>query len=232
MRPVKKEIPLNDKNHYQIEFTPYGDAKPYLVKQLGKYCSYCEGYFSLGNLAVEHLWDKDSYPQFENHWNNFLIACNTCNSIKGTQDIQHLPLCLPHLDNPLCYIELDRFVWCAKLKMGLSEEEATKARNYIRLVGLDRWHRHPDLSDADDRAERRKEIANIAIRERNRYDASNPNDLQNILINAIAHGFFSVWLTVFAQYPEVKNALIAAFTGTARDCFDSDGNPIPRNSVL
>ena len=42
-------------------------------------------------------------------------------------------------------------------------------------------------------------------------------------------GFFSVWFTVFAAHKAVKSALVDRFKGTARNCFDADFNPIPRN---
>ena len=50
-------------------------------------------------------------------------------------------------------------------------------------------------------------------------------------IAAFAHrrGFFSVWFSVFADHKPVKTALIDKFTGTARNCFDADFNPIQRN---
>lgn len=35
-------------------------------------------------------------------------------------------------------------------------------------------------------------------------------------------------MMVFADEPEIKNALIAAFPGTARMCFDAEGAPLHR----
>lgn len=45
---------------------------------------------------------------------------------------------------------------------------------------------------------------------------------------APATGFFSVWMTVFSQHPEMRRGFINAFPGTAPDCFDADGAALAR----
>ena len=45
---------------------------------------------------------------------------------------------------------------------------------------------------------------------------------------APATGFFSVWMTVFSEYPGMLTGFIAAFPGTAQDCFDINGAALPR----
>lgn len=40
-------------------------------------------------------------------------------------------------------------------------------------------------------------------------------------------GFFSVWMEVFKEEPEMKNALLEAFPGTETRFFDLDGNVKP-----
>ena len=45
-------------------------------------------------------------------------------------------------------------------------------------------------------------------------------------------GFFSVWMTVFDDYPKVKKVLIASFAGTASDAFDENQNSIKRTVIL
>jgi hypothetical protein len=49
---------------------------------------------------------------------------------------------------------------------------------------------------------------------------------------AKSRGFFSVWMTVFENYPEVKKELIQLFPGTAICCFDSDGKPVNRTGAI
>ena len=43
-------------------------------------------------------------------------------------------------------------------------------------------------------------------------------------------GFFSVWMTVFREFAEVKQALVEEFPGTARTCFDDAGNAFRRRN--
>ena len=62
-------------------YTGYKGAKNDLLKQLGKYCSYCESrYQDPQNLAIEHRIAKSSYPTEWLRWDNFILGCNVCNS--------------------------------------------------------------------------------------------------------------------------------------------------------
>ena len=95
MRPV-------DKTRYttnQVEYNPYGDAKPDLIAAIGKFCSYCEREGFSSALDVEHIEDKDAHPDKKFLWDNFLLACKNCNSIKGTKEIDFPNIILPHLQN-------------------------------------------------------------------------------------------------------------------------------------
>lgn len=47
-----------------------------------------------------------------------------------------------------------------------------------------------------------------------------------IVRNAKANGHFSVWMTVFKEYKEIKLGLIEAFKGTSKECFDDCGNSV------
>jgi inosine/xanthosine triphosphate pyrophosphatase family protein len=52
---------------------------------------------------------------------------------------------------------------------------------------------------------------------------------QQILQTALCKGFWSVWMTVFADDSQMRQMLLQGFPGTAwRECFDSAGNPIHR----
>jgi hypothetical protein len=41
-------------------------------------------------------------------------------------------------------------------------------------------------------------------------------------------GFFSIWMTVFADHPVMLRRFITAFPGTAETCFDLNGKPLLR----
>ena len=47
---------------------------------------------------------------------------------------------------------------------------------------------------------------------------------KNIIDMAIGYGFFSVWMMVFENEPEIRQELIWAFPGTCKSCFDENGN--------
>ena len=49
-----------------------------------------------------------------------------------------------------------------------------------------------------------------------------------IVETAKGKGFFSVWMTVFKDDPDMLRLFIEAFPGTCQDCFDFNCNPIPR----
>jgi hypothetical protein len=51
---------------------------------------------------------------------------------------------------------------------------------------------------------------------------------KQIVLNAQGRGFFSVWMTVFKNDPDMLNRLINAFPGTSGDCFDHEGKAIHR----
>jgi hypothetical protein len=51
---------------------------------------------------------------------------------------------------------------------------------------------------------------------------------KQIVSNAQGRGFFSVWMTVFKDDPDMLNRFINAFPGTCTDCFDVEGKAILR----
>lgn len=65
----------------------YRPAAPYLLDDLGHYCSYCE--LPLHDPAqLEHAMPKSQYPTFSLDWTNFLPACIGCNSRKNDQPLR------------------------------------------------------------------------------------------------------------------------------------------------
>lgn len=43
-------------------------------------------------------------------------------------------------------------------------------------------------------------------------------------MTALGDGFYSVWMTVFANEPQILLALIDGFVGTNKNCYDEEGN--------
>ncbi|MCG8004234.1 MAG: HNH endonuclease [Candidatus Thiodiazotropha lotti] len=227
MRPVERgEAPQ--------EYAKYGDAIGDLEERLGNYCSYCERRLP-ASLAVEHMSPKDLVPERKLDWDNFLLGCVNCNSVKGVKNLDDEACFWPDRDNTLRAIQYEAggFVSVAD-DLGPTNRE--RAVETINLVGLDR---HGGLvgkkpARRDKRWSQRDEAWEAAVMARNNYDELNQCEAaRNLVIQAaVGLGFFSVWLKVFGQYPEVIVRLIEAFKGTSADCFGADFSFVNRPGGL
>ncbi|MCW1941660.1 HNH endonuclease [Bacillus anthracis] len=70
------------------------------MDRIGSYCSYCERSLG-GNVAVEHIQPKSLHKELALTWDNFLLACVNCNSIKSNQSINLEEYLWPDKDNTL-----------------------------------------------------------------------------------------------------------------------------------
>jgi len=232
MRPVDKKDKFNP-NGTPLEYKPYGDAKPDLINEIGDYCSFCGKHLTRSALAVEHIYPKSYkndagvkiYAHLQYQWNNFLLACVNCNSVKGTKDTAAMNPFLPHEDNLLCYIEILEG-GLAQVKDTVTGDNLERAQAFVNLVGLDRGPNHPNYSNKDDRWEYRLKAHELAERYLDKYQRGE-TDLETISTLAKIKGFFAVWFTVFEQHNIVKKALISAFKGTDAVRFDAQDNYQP-----
>ena len=213
----------------------YGEAIGDLTERLGSYCSYCERQLP-ANLAVEHMAPKSRYPDRELDWNNFLLGCVNCNSVKSNEDVADGDILWPDRHNTMLALAYSPggFVRVAE---GLSHGLKQRACVLINLVGLNRHNASgwPRPAKRDDRWAQREEVWTSAEKCRAAFEKLNGSNeaLDLVLIAAKGYGFFSVWLTVFDRHIAVKRALIDAFPGTATSCFNARGVPINRpGSVL
>jgi uncharacterized protein (TIGR02646 family) len=218
MRPINKSNRL-DINGYPLEFKEYRDAKPDLVKELGDFCCYCGIQVSEMDLHVEHIMAKDKNPTLENRWDNFLLACSMCNSIKSNKGV--IDTFMPHKNNLLYFVNILQ-AGVIEIKENISEDDKRKTQNFIDLVGLDREPSHPKLTPKDKRWRYRLEAYNIAERHLIKYEKTPPQtDIETIIDLAKNSGFFSIWFTVFDKFKEVKQVLINAFPNTDLASFDA-----------
>lgn len=214
MRPV-------DKSRYTLnedEYNPYGTAKPHLIRAIGKYCSYCEREGFSSCLDVEHVEDKDAHPNKEFLWDNFLLACKNCNSIKSTKEIHFANILLPHLQQtflPFEYLESGYI----KIKDDVVDPVKVQVLALIDLVGLDRRPGHPNYSTKDDRWQERKQAWELSKKYREKYIAGNC-DIETIVDLSENNGFWSIWMNCFDCSPEVQRALIDGFVGTRLNFFN------------
>lgn len=237
MRPVNKKNPgdvieYSDsqgrtvKHTVQAEYAKYCDAKQPLAASLGKYCAYCERAIpSIANIEVEHLEPKGDGGS-ETSWDNFLISCKCCNTVKPKTGIKLADSHWPHLDNT--FID---FIYDAGGRVlvnpNLAGEAKKKAERLYELFKLGRYpHTGFFPTDADDRWKGRMEAWTLAETYKTRYQ-NGLLLLDDIVEMARAKGFWSVWYTVFDGIDEVRQALITAFPGTSAECFDKKNHFMP-----
>lgn len=71
----------------------------------------------------------------------------------------------------------------------------------------------------------------MAMRARTRLLENNIEAMKEQIMDTVkSKGYWSIWMTVFSDNPDMKQRFISEFSGTADDCFDSNNNyiPIPR----
>ncbi|WP_439840676.1 HNH endonuclease [Aeromonas veronii] len=223
MRPVRKGgSPIAG------DFNKYEDAKVDLMSRLGRYCSYCERKIDT-QLAVEHIEPKDGKfgrPDLENRWSNFLLACVNCNSCKSSKKVNFSRLLFPDRDNTF-YAYVYNADGNISVSGNLLPRQQVMARNTLRLVGLDKSKQIYKDSNGEevalDRCAQRMEVFGIAQVAFSLFLKNpNNNELKKLVaMNAVANGFFSIWMTVFDNHPDMKVMLIQAFKGTeASGCFN------------
>ena len=238
MRPIRRgDAPQPN------DYADYKDAKPDLVARLGPYCSFCERPV-VTQLAVEHIQPKGlpAYAHLIGRWNNFLLACVNCNSTKKDKDVDPANVLLPDRDNTFAAFHYP--------PDGTVEPSGNTTANglhaiadaTLRLTGLDKAAMNtPDENGkqvALDRMLQRMEAYLAAEEAKSDLHNTPANHLlcDYIIKLAAKTGFFSVWMTVFSDNPEMLARLIDAFSGTSGSgCFTVNGvavSPAPNPDGL
>lgn len=225
MRPVNRgEIPKNEDGTDKI-YTVYGQAKDDLRDRLSSFCSYCE--MNIDNQPdIEHVSPKSKNPDLETSWDNFLLACKTCNIIKDNNNQDREGYVFPDTHNTSFLYEYS--INDIKVVDGLNENIKNLATATFKLVEL---NRKVDTTDrTDDRARARNnswEKAKMALEDfRELLPPTQDNNRLVRLTANTCNGFFSMWMQIFKDYPEVKKAILENVNGTALDCYNEDFNPI------
>ena len=227
MRPVNRGlIPKNEDGTDKV-YTSYKQAKDDLKKALGTYCSYCE--MGIENqVDIEHVIPKSHAPSLENDWNNFLLACKSCNIIKSDNNVSRDGYVFPDIENTSFLFEYSEKD--VKVKDDLPENIKVLATSTFDLVKL---NRKVDTSNMiDDRAYSRLNSWNKAQEALKDFlellPISTTPEKKYALVNLTANtcnGFFSMWIQIFQNYPEVKKAILENVNGTAMGCYDENYNP-------
>ncbi|MDR1963594.1 MAG: HNH endonuclease [Planctomycetaceae bacterium] len=187
MRPITRgEQPA------ELVIKQYRYAAPFLVQKLGCYCSYCEMRIPAG-LAVEHVQPKLKRADLKLTWDNFLLACSICNSIKGDQDINLSDYYWQDQDNTFsifCYSREGITV-----NESLNPKDKEKSKRTLRLTGLNRFtqlNRLDILSQVDNRLADFIQVWEEAKAAKNDLDEEPSNKrIRNLIVkSAIAYGHF------------------------------------------
>jgi len=226
MRPVNKgTVPIDENNNEKV-YTAYRQAKDDLISRLDSFCSYCE--MNIENQPdIEHVCPKSKNPTLETDWNNFLLACKTCNIIKDNNNENRDGYIFPDTHNTsFLYLYSINNV---EIKNTLDDEVKDVATKTFNLVKL---NRKLDTSNrTDDRARARNnswEKAQEALRDLLEL----PTHTAMIRQTARScNGFFSMWLQVFQDYPKVKQAILENVKGSRIECYDENSNPIENINI-
>ncbi len=244
MRPIAKgPVPQIGEKPKVVKH--YQEWREDLRMRIGRYCCYCNIPL-LSGAHVEHVFPKNPPEGVIKgsflDWDNMLFACINCNSSKGNTPIADSLFFLPEVHNTHLAFEYRVIAHpfklgqkaCVPIPSQYSLVDSAKARRTIDLLKLDdlkhdkgeekdlRWHyRHQALLIAEQWKRGWDEIGHFQAN----------NFIPLLLTAATAKGFFSIWMQVFSNVPQICLALIDAFPGTAKDCFDPNGHPIPRNGT-
>lgn len=232
MRPVVRGARPKDADNNDIEFKEYPQARAELIERLGEFCSYCEMQLD-ASLAVEHVQPKQppgatAVDQARAlNWDNFLLACTNCNSTKGNEEVELNEYLWPDRDNTFRAL---RYSEGGIVSAALTGALKAKAVKIIELAGLDKQPTN-DPKASDRRWRNRREAWDMATRAKGHLQDCDCEAMRvQITDTATAKGFWSIWMTVFANDPDMLRRFITAFPGTSADCFDGTAQyvPIPR----
>ncbi|KIF53808.1 HNH endonuclease [Vibrio owensii] len=243
MRPFRR-----NSSPFDSDLKHYEDAKTELISRISRgefaskhvtsYCSYCERSIPT-NLAVEHIQPKKgSYakPELQGRWSNFLLACVNCNSSKGSRGVFFDYFFFPDRDNTF---NAFKYSSDGSITVNSSNHLAIQgvAKNTLWLTGLDKTVRNTYDSEgkiiAQDRISQRAEVWGIAENHLEIYTKNKGNaGIKELIVSSmLGHGYFSVWMTVFKDCPEMKNSFIDSISGTRESgCFDQHGDSSFRHS--
>lgn len=222
MRPV-------DKGKKSRKYDPYQTAKRDLFEAIGPYCSYCERNVELGG-AVEHVQPKSKVPGKKFCWDNFLLGCLNCNSVKGDKPIDDTNIAdyvWPDTDDTYHMVQYDPVTLIPSPADTLSAEDKERVARLIKLTGLDKASPKEGSKDymkaSDTRVEKRMEIAREARDYKAQY-LNLPDDIKPLfaksLLDLVRHtGLWSIWFHEFEDIPELKAPFLDLLPGTRKEYF-------------
>jgi uncharacterized protein (TIGR02646 family) len=212
-----------DKGSSNKTYSRYQEARNDLAERIGWYCAYCE--MAVTNMIeVEHVIPvKKGGSEYD--WDNFLLSCKYCNTVKGDRNDSREGYIWPDRDNSdLAFNYLQTGGITARNSAVKNEAEAT-----IELMGLDRNPGMPnEPTKADSRWMFRLQSWLVARLSYNNWIESPGLEMANqIALTAKGMGFYSIWAQVFKNEAEVLKEIRQAITGTYI-VEDAHGNRLSR----
>lgn len=193
-----------------MPFARYQDAADHLKQRIGRCCSFCERSIR-ASLAVEHKLPKSVRPDLERTWDNLLLACSNCNSVKGARHVAEGQMLWPDVDDTfgaVAYLPSGR----VRAAEGLESQTQERALNLLSLVGLDRG---PQAPGSDHRWYDRLEVWRLASQSAaDLAEDDSPAMVRRVADTAAGHGGFSIWMSALANFPTACEAIAAQFPGT------------------
>lgn len=216
---------------------------PQMSEKAKQFADATERYFSLLQQPAEAETSSlhDAEAEYRKAAERFsanpgLSAVTNCNSVKGDKDVADDETLWPDRDNAMIAIEYSKggFV---RVVDSLDPPIKTMARKLVTLIGLDRHgaREWPNPATRDRRWLQRDEVWAEAEKLLDIYKDLGASEAVKKLVIDVAkgYGFFSIWIELFSDHPEILHGLIESFPGTAANCFDPDGSPINRpNGVI
>lgn len=207
MRPV-------DKGTAPRVYTDYGHARHDLAERIGYYCSYCEMKV-FNSIEVEHILPQNQGGAVVD-WDNFLLSCKYCNTIKSDHNANLTDYVWPDRDNTDLVFEYSE-VDVITPKTTLTAVLNGKATTTINLMGLNRLPGSANVpTDSDTRWRSRKEVWDKAKENYNNWVQAPIIQMARVIANcALLSGHYSIWSEVFKNDIMVLTEIDRVYTTKA-----------------
>lgn len=180
-------------------------------------------------IEVEHVVPLDKGGS-ELDWDNFLLSCKYCNTVKGARNHSRAGYIWPDRDNSdLAFSYSEKYGIKPRSNLVQREAEAT-----IQLMGLDR---NPGMQNEPTKADSRWIsrlrawfISNSSYQ--NWIAAPIPEMAFQISLTASGTGFYSIWCKVFENEPYVLNEIRKQFAGTYFELGSDDSRLSRPNGII
>lgn len=198
MRPI-------DKGKAPRTYTDYGQARHDLAEKIGYYCSYCEMKVFQG-IEVEHILPQNQGGAVLD-WDNFLLSCKYCNTIKSDHNSNITDYFWPDRDNTDLVFEYSEGN-VIKPKSTLKTDFKPIAENTINLTGLDRIPSgENEPTKADTRWRSRKEQWDKAKDSLARWQKAPIPEMAEQIASTSLEGHYSIWIKVFENQKVVLDEI-------------------------